>query len=104
MTCIDFINSIGIENIKTLIGNYFDQTMALYKICGTSNFSSINSIIDENNMIRFELVFDNNNDLVNMENLLSITNNCIIYGIIFEVYYEKKDNNIINIMLKSATP
>lgn len=104
MTCIDFINSIGIENTKTLIGNYFDQTMALYKICGKSNFSSITSIIDENNIIRFELIFNNQEDINNMERLLSITTNCIIYSIIFQVYYEKKDDHTIIIMLKSATP
>lgn len=69
-SCLDFVNSIGYEDFKTIISDYFDHLMAFYKLCGTCDFQSISSITN-NQLVEFHIIFANEKDAYTLQYALN---------------------------------
>ena len=102
MTCLDFIDSIGYDQFKSYIEYYFDQIMALYKLCGACDITSICSEVHEDE-ISFRLLFANTADVVTMRYVLSTNGSINIYGSLFNTSCEDIDENTLRVTISPCT-
>ena len=103
-SCLDFVNSIGYDNFKSSVANYFDHMMAFYRLCGACDFSSVSSSINDNSVV-FLILFANSKDSYTLEYILrNSTNKSIeVFGKQFIYNTRVIDDNTLEVTITSYT-